>query len=110
MSFAPLNFRVPDELAPWRDLAPLRLLPRAILHYTIYLSGRPFIVKYGALYDSDCDYVAVLHQELMEGTDCYKILSPDGYMYYKKDGSYFGRMKGELFIKNTLHFKHKLNI
>jgi len=109
MSFTPLNFRVPDELAPWRSLAPIRLLPRAVLHYTIHLSGCPYIVKYGALYDSDCNYIAVLHQEFVEDTDCYKILSPDGYLYYKKDGSFFGRKHGELFVKNTIVLKHVLN-
>ena len=90
MSFTPIDFRVPDELAPWRSLPPLQLLPRAVLHYTIYLSGHPFIVKYGALYDDDCDFISVLQEETVLGFDCYKICTPNGLMFYKKDGTYLG--------------------
>ena len=92
MSFTPLDYRLPDELAPWRSLPPLRMLPRALLYYTIRLDGRTFIVQYGAVYDPNLDneFVGVLQEEMIDNTECYKIISPDGFMYYDKLGQFFG--------------------
>ena len=101
MSFTPLDYRIPDELAPWRSLPPLHMLPRALLYYTIRLDGRTYIVKYGALYDpnNDNEFVGVLQEEVVDNKECYKIYTQHGYMYYQKNGHYFGRRDGDIIIK-----------
>jgi hypothetical protein len=102
MPFTPIGFRIPDELAPWRSLTPIRDLPRAILYYTIRLDGHTYIVKYGALYDpNDNEFVGVLQEEVVENKQCYKIHTSYGYMYYEKNGSFFGRRDGDVIIKDT---------
>ena len=101
MSFTPLDYRLPDELAPWRTLPPLHMLPRALLYYTIRLDGRTYIVKYGALYDpNDNEYVGVLQEEVVDNKECYRIYTSHGYMYYQKNGLYFGRRDGDIIVKD----------
>ena len=102
MSFTPLDYRLPDELAPWRSLPPLHMLPRALLYYTIRLDGRTYIVKYGALYDPNFDneFIGVLQEEVVDNKECYKIYTQHGYMYYQKNGLYFGRRDGDIIVKD----------